>query len=92
MRNRHTYCIKNKKEFTEKLVFWAKKYKHSCLLDSNKQSFKMPKDYLEYEFLFGVGAHKICCPENNSFERLIAPGKGRKHDEICTYVGQYRKK
>ena len=30
----------------------------------------MPKDYLEYEFLFGVGAHKICCPENNSFEKL----------------------
>ena len=30
----------------------------------------MPKDYLEYEFLLGVGAHKICCPENNFFERL----------------------
>ena len=30
----------------------------------------MPKDYLEYELLLGVGAHKICCPENNSFERL----------------------
>ena len=30
----------------------------------------MPKDYLEYELLLGVGAHKICCPENNFFERL----------------------
>ena len=30
----------------------------------------MPKNYFEYEFLFGVGAHKICCAENNSFERL----------------------
>ena len=30
----------------------------------------MPRGYLEYEFLFGVGAHKIFCPENNSFERL----------------------
>ena len=78
MRNRHTYCIKNKKEFTEKLVFWAKKHEHSCLLDSNKQSFKMPKDYLEYEFLFGVGAHKICCSENNSFGKLKAFYKQNK--------------
>jgi len=78
VRNRHTYCIKNKKEFTEKLVFWAKKHEYSCLLNSNKQSFKMPKDYLEYEFLFGVGAHKICCSENNSFGKLKAFYKQNK--------------
>ena len=38
----------------------------------------MPKDYLEYEFLFGVGAHKICCSENNSFEKLKAFYKQNK--------------
>ena len=38
----------------------------------------MPKDYLEYEFLFGVGAHKICCSENNSFGKLKAFYKQNK--------------
>jgi len=72
VRNRYIYCIKSKKEFTEKLVFWAKKYEHSCLLNSNEQNLKMPKNYVEYDFLFAVGAHKICCPENNSFKKLRA--------------------
>jgi len=72
VRNRFLYTIKDKKEFAEKLVFWAKNFKHSCFLDSNPQSQKMPIAYSQYEFLFAVGAHKICCSNNDSFEKLKA--------------------
>ena len=78
MRNHFIYTIKNKKYFVQKLIFWAKKFKYSLFLDSNKQSKTMPKNYAEYDFLFGVGAHKICCPENNSFEKLKAFYKQNK--------------
>jgi len=70
VRNRFLYTIKNKKEITEKLIFWAKKFKHSCFLDSNSHTQKMPIAYSQYEFLFAVGAHKICCSNNDSFDKL----------------------
>ena len=70
MRNRFLYTIKDKKEFAEKLVFWAKNFKYSCFLDSNPQSKKMPIAYSKYEFLFAVGAHTVCCSNKDSFENL----------------------
>ena len=72
MRNHFTYTIKNKKYFAQKLIFWAKKFKHSLFLDSNKQSKTMPKSYDHYDLLFAVGASKICSPKNDSFEKLQA--------------------
>ena len=30
----------------------------------------MPKEYYQYEFLLGVGAHKICSSNNDSFDKL----------------------
>ena len=35
MRNRFLYKVKNNKELSEKLIFWAKKFMHSCFLYSN---------------------------------------------------------
>jgi len=70
VRNRFLYTIKDKKEFAEKLVFWAKNFKYACFLDSNPQIQKMPIAYSQYEFLFAVGAHKICCSNKDSFENL----------------------
>ena len=32
----------------------------------------MPKEYYQYEFLLGVGAHKICSSNNDSFDKLKA--------------------
>ena len=72
MRNHFTYTIKNKKYFAQKLIFWAKKFKHSLFLDSNKQTKTMPKSYNHYDLLFAVGASKICSPKNDSFEKLQA--------------------
>ena len=70
MRNRFLYKVKNNKELSEKLIFWAKKFKHSCFLYSNPPIKKMPKEYYQYEFLLGVGAHKICSSNNDSFDKL----------------------
>ncbi|MBC8265381.1 MAG: anthranilate synthase component I family protein [Flavobacteriales bacterium] len=70
MRNRFIYTLKNKDTFAKNLIFWAKKYKHSCFLDSNKQSEKMPRNYANYDFLFGVGATKVCSPKKDSFDSL----------------------
>ena len=72
MRNHFTYTIQNKKYFAQKLIFWAKKFKYSVFLDSNKQSKTMPKSYDHYDLLFAVGASKICSPKNDSFEKLQA--------------------
>ena len=72
MRNHFTYTIQNKKYFAQKLIFWAKKFKYSLFLDSNKQSKTMPKSYDHYDLLFAVGASKICSPKNDSFEKLQA--------------------
>ena len=70
MRNRFLYKVKNNKELSEKLIFWAKKFKYSCFLYSNSTIKKMPKEYYQYEFLLGVGAHKICSSNNDSFDKL----------------------
>ena len=58
MRNHFIYTIKNKKYFAQKLIFWAKKFKYSLFLDSNKQSKTMPKSYDHYDLLFAIGASK----------------------------------
>ena len=70
MRNRFLYKVKNNKELSEKLIFWAKNFKYSCFLYSNSTIKKMPKEYYQYEFLLGVGAHKICSSNNDSFDKL----------------------
>ena len=70
MRNRFLYKVKNNKELSEKLIFWAKEFKYSCFLYSNSPIKKMPKEYYQYEFLLGVGAHKICSSNNDSFDKL----------------------
>ncbi len=72
MRNRFKYCIENKKEFVEKLVFLAKKYKHSCILNANSPHECMPKNYKDYDFLCALGANQICSAEQDSFEKLKA--------------------
>ena len=70
MRNRFKYCIENKKEFLEKLVFLAKKHKHSCILNSNSPHECMPKNYKDYDFLCALGANQLCIAEQDSFEKL----------------------
>ncbi len=70
MRNQFVYTIKNKNQFAEKLIYWAKKFEYSCFLDSNISGQEMPKYYGEFDFLCGLGVRKICSPKKDSFQEL----------------------
>ena len=70
MRNSFKYTVKNKEEFIEKLIYWAKKFQFSVFLDSNSQMNKMPPSYDNFEFIYAVGIKKRCMPKENSFESL----------------------
>ena len=70
MRNKFLYRIKNKRDLVKKLIFWSRKFSHTCLLDSNDEPRNMSSKNCHYSFLLAIGAHKICSPNNNSFNNL----------------------
>tara|TARA_B100000902_G_scaffold27181_1_gene32735 strand:- start:12061 stop:13377 length:1317 start_codon:yes stop_codon:yes gene_type:complete len=70
MRNSFRYTIKNKEEFAEKLIYWAKKFQFSVFLDSNSQMNKMPPSYDTFDFIYAVGINRLCMPKENFFESL----------------------
>ena len=70
MRNKFLYRIKNKRDLVKKLIFWSRKFSHTCLLDSNDEPRNMSSKNCHYSFLLAIGAQKICSPNNNSFNNL----------------------
>ena len=70
MRNNFTYQIINKEDFINKMIFYTKKYKYSCLLDSNFSQGKFPERYFQYDAIFAFDSTKMLKSSNDSFDKL----------------------
>ena len=70
MRNKVIYNIKNTDLLLNQFVSLTKKYKYSCLLNSNPSSKDQPRNYNNFSFILALDKIDLIQSNQNSFNKL----------------------
>ena len=70
MRNKVIYNVKNTDLLLNQFVSLTKKYKYSCLLNSNPSSKDQPRNYNNFSFILALDKIDLIQSNHNSFNKL----------------------
>ena len=70
MRNKVIYNIKNPDLLLSQFISLTKKYKYSCLLNSNPSSENQPKKYSTFSIMLALDKIDLIESNHNSFKKL----------------------
>ena len=70
MRNKVIYNVKNPDLLLSQFISLTKKYKYSCLLNSNPSSENQPKEYNSFSLMLALDKIDLIESNNNSFKKL----------------------
>tara|TARA_B110000459_G_scaffold95943_1_gene107018 strand:+ start:603 stop:1910 length:1308 start_codon:yes stop_codon:yes gene_type:complete len=70
MRNKVIYNIKNPDLLLSQFISLTKKYKYSCLLNSNPSSENQPKEYNTFSIMLALDKIDLIESNHNSFKKL----------------------
>ena len=70
MRNKVIYNIKNPDLLLSQFISLTKKYKYSCLLNSNPSSENQPKEYSTFSIMLALDKIDLIESNHNSFKKL----------------------